>query len=265
MGSSYTPQGLIGSPLVNLSGTPTSGQVPTATSGTAATWQTPGGGGGSTQVPAWTFTAGAIGSGLFTTDNASIGSTTAIALSQSVLGNYNTFSSLQTPSYVAFTNSAGVVNSFLLTGVSDDGAGNISIAVTPIITSGNWSGKYTVSFLPANTSVAQSLNDGIVFGRQNIDAVDSWVSDAPIIAPKLRGSFYTENGGTFTLVAGVASVANGGVTANSIIIVTLQTAGGTRAGNPDIVPTATVGFDATGAVTDTSTYNYVIVELIPPA
>jgi len=58
--------------------------------------------------------------------------------------------------------------------------------------------------------------------------------------------------GTFTLVAGAATVANTSVTANSVIVVTLKTLGGTRAGNPDIVPTATTGFVATGAATDTS-------------
>ncbi len=67
--------------------------------------------------------------------------------------------------------------------------------------------------------------------------------------------------GTFTLVAGTVTVSNTSVTANSVICVTLKTNGGTRAGNPDIVPTATTGFVATGAATDTSTYNYVIFEV----
>lgn len=67
--------------------------------------------------------------------------------------------------------------------------------------------------------------------------------------------------GTFTLVAGAATVANTSVTANSVIVVTLKTNGGTRAGNPDIVPTASTGFTATGAATDTSTYNFIILEV----
>lgn len=67
--------------------------------------------------------------------------------------------------------------------------------------------------------------------------------------------------GTFTLVAGAATVSNTSITANSVVIVTLKTAGGTRAGNPDIVPTSGVGFVATGVGTDTSTYNYVVVEV----
>lgn len=66
--------------------------------------------------------------------------------------------------------------------------------------------------------------------------------------------------GTFTLVAGTKTVANNTITANSVVLVTLKTNGGVRSGNPDIVPTSGVGFVATGAGTDTSTYNYVIVE-----
>ena len=67
--------------------------------------------------------------------------------------------------------------------------------------------------------------------------------------------------GTFTLVAGTKTVANTSVTANSVIVVTLKTLGGTRAGNPDIVPTAGTGFVATGGGSDTSVYNYVILEV----
>lgn len=68
--------------------------------------------------------------------------------------------------------------------------------------------------------------------------------------------------GTFTLAAGTATVANTSITANSVIVVTLKTLGGTRTGNPDIVPTATTGFVATelGGITDTSTYSYIVLE-----
>lgn len=67
--------------------------------------------------------------------------------------------------------------------------------------------------------------------------------------------------GTFTLVAGTKTIANTSVTANSVIIPTLKTASGTRAGVPDCVPTAGVGFTATGAATDNGTYNFVVIEV----
>jgi hypothetical protein len=65
--------------------------------------------------------------------------------------------------------------------------------------------------------------------------------------------------GFFTLIAGTATVGNTSVTTNSVVRVTLKTLGGTRSGDPDIVPTAGVGFSATTASSDTSTYNYVIL------
>lgn len=67
--------------------------------------------------------------------------------------------------------------------------------------------------------------------------------------------------GTFTLSSGAATISNTSITANSVIVVTLKSASGTRTGVPDCVPTATTGFVATGAATDNSTYNYVILEV----
>lgn len=63
--------------------------------------------------------------------------------------------------------------------------------------------------------------------------------------------------GTFTLVAGVATVASSAISANAVIQVTLKTPIGTRAGLPDIVPTAGTGFVATAVSTDLSVYNWV--------
>lgn len=49
MPTGYNPGGkAIGTPAIALTGTPSAGQVPTATSATAATWQAAGGGGGAT-------------------------------------------------------------------------------------------------------------------------------------------------------------------------------------------------------------------------
>ena len=67
--------------------------------------------------------------------------------------------------------------------------------------------------------------------------------------------------GVFKLASGQATVANTSVTSNSVIVMTLKTLSGTRAGNPDIVPTPGVGFTAKGAGTDNGTYNYIILEI----
>lgn len=70
--------------------------------------------------------------------------------------------------------------------------------------------------------------------------------------------------GTFTLAAGVATVANSGVTANSVVIPFLKTPGGTITGSL-YYPTVTAGTGFTvaevGGTSDTSTYNYVILEV----
>lgn len=142
---------------VIVSGTPTSGQVPTATSGTAATWQTPSGGSGSSQLPAWTYTAGAISAGLFTTSDASIAATTQITLGSGMLpaSSSNFWSTMPLGSGLVLTNSSGLVSSFTITAIGDGGTGAIQLNVT-LQSAGetNWSGKYTASFSPAKQTAA---------------------------------------------------------------------------------------------------------------
>jgi hypothetical protein len=87
-----------------------------------------------------------------------------------------------------------------------------------------------------------------------------------VVTNQIGNTFGVKSGtnakaGTFTLSSGSVTVSNTSVTANSVIMVTLKTASGTRAGNPDIVPTSGTGFTATGAATDNGTYNYVILEV----
>jgi len=68
------------------------------------------------------------------------------------------------------------------------------------------------------------------------------------------------NGGTFTCTGGgVITVTNSNVTANSVVLLGLKTAGGTPA-NP-IMTTVTVGtgFTTTCGGSDTSVYNYIIL------
>lgn len=73
------------------------------------------------------------------------------------------------------------------------------------------------------------------------------------------------SGGTFTLVAGAATVANTSVTANSVIVFTLKTVGGTVGTQAPFITAITAGasFSVTGAITNTSTYNYIIFESQP--
>lgn len=76
------------------------------------------------------------------------------------------------------------------------------------------------------------------------------------VAAEIRGSgTFTANGSTAVVVA------NTNVSANSTIIYTLKTVGGTPAAKPyESAITAGTGFSVKAAVGDTSVYNYAIIE-----
>lgn len=82
---------------------------------------------------------------------------------------------------------------------------------------------------------------------------------AGVLSTDSSGNISAHATKTFTLSSGAATVSDTDITANSVIVVTLKSASGTRSGNPDIVPTASTGFTATGGASDNSTYNYVIL------
>ncbi len=73
-------------------------------------------------------------------------------------------------------------------------------------------------------------------------------------------SVVNANGGTFTCTSsGTITVANTGVTANSIVIVTVKTAGSPGATPYIATITAGTGYTITCASGDTSVYNYIIL------
>ena len=67
--------------------------------------------------------------------------------------------------------------------------------------------------------------------------------------------------GTFTCNGATpVTVANTAVTANSLVLITLKTVGGTVGALPRCVTiTAGTGFDVNGTASDTSVYNYRII------
>ncbi len=123
------------------------GYVLSSTTGGTRTWVP---GGGIAQVPAWTYTADPVATGLFTTDDATLGATTAITLSKSVLGGYAAQWSSLPKVRVIFTNSSGVSAVFATTGLSADGSDNIVLAGSMLAGSGSWDGSYKVTFAPAS-------------------------------------------------------------------------------------------------------------------
>ena len=65
--------------------------------------------------------------------------------------------------------------------------------------------------------------------------------------------------GTYTVTAGAATITNTAVTANSQILITLKTVGGTVASQYVATITPGTGFTVAGGGSDSSTYNYVII------
>lgn len=91
--------------------------------------------------------------------------------------------------------------------------------------------------------------------KNNIKSGDNFI-------PGPLGSDHFETGGVFTCNGATpVTVADTRVSANSAIVITLKTVGGTVSPSVPYIATITVGtgFTVTGTASDTSTYNYLIV------
>ncbi len=103
-------------------------------------------------------------------------------------------------------------------------------------------------------------------GAQTLEGIKSFSDDLTMtVAAKTVVLKQGADGkaGTFTLNGATpVSVSNSSVTANSVIVFTLKTVGGTvSVSHPNVVTiTAGVGFDVVGLTLDTSVYNYVTIE-----
>jgi hypothetical protein len=88
----------------------------------------------------------------------------------------------------------------------------------------------------------------------SILTVPLWSSTVGDVPPPASGTFTALTGG------GPVTVANSAVTANSAIIITLKTVGGTVGAIPHIATiTPGTGFTVVNTTTDTSVYSYVIL------
>lgn len=114
------------------------------------------------------------------------------------------------------------------------------------------------------TLQATFLRTGVFRNGAGIESVENL--DAITSGFTLRVKTGTNaKSGTFTLAAGAATIANTNWTANSVVIMTLKTLGGTILAQPYVATvTPATGFTvAGGGASNTSTYNYVIVEVLP--
>jgi len=107
-----------------------------------------------------------------------------------------------------------------------------------------------------NNGVTFSTSSEIDFPSINISAT-SFIGDGSSLTGLTFSQVATTH--TFTLSSGSATVSDSSITADSVIVCTVKTVSGTRAGTPDIVPNVGVGFTATGGGSDNSTYNYIVL------
>lgn len=134
------------------------------------------------------------------------------------------------------------------TGISQPAGSNYQYTCT---TAGNWvqlggaAGSYTGTF---NGTVGASTPSTGVF--------TTLTTNAKMVYTGARVGTFINNGAT------AVTTANTLVTANSMILVSLNTVGGTVGAIPAVTAfTAATSFVTKGTASDTSTYNYAIVEL----
>lgn len=111
--------------------------------------------------------------------------------------------------------------------------------------------------LTQTPSVGQTITNPVLSGGTVDNTTIGGTTPAPVhasaLTTTLKGTFVC-NGST------PVTVTDANVTANSVIIITLKTVGGTVGDTPVVKTiTPTTGFTVAGTASDTSTYNYAIV------
>ncbi|MFJ4637594.1 hypothetical protein ACIP69_18470 [Streptomyces hygroscopicus] len=270
---------------VAVTGTPTSGQVPTATSGTAATWQTPAAGPTAAgTVTAQTSFGAASSSGAATTysrGDHSHGTPTLPTASTSTAGVVQLdgtaadIAALGTQAAGSTGKAADAGHVHPTTGVLPTAGGtmtggiNSSLAATTSPALGVFVAGDTFDRGRILASGQIEMGSGsaareVVLSRTAANQLSLTTSDLRI-ATAGRGLMVAEGSnakmGTATLAAGTATVSTTAVTANSRIFLTNQALGGTAGFLRVSARTAGTSFTITSSSgTDTSTVAWMIVE-----
>lgn len=143
--------------------------------------------------------------------------------------------------------------------ITDSGTGNIYTTRQGITV--NTIGTGTESAISAKTNVT---NTNRVYSGKDTSGVENFKVQGDGLVGLTQVKYLTSaKVGTFTLAAGAATISNTSVTTNSVIRYSLKTLGGTIAAHPyQATITPATGFTvAGGGASNTSTYNYEIVEI----
>ncbi|OMI34390.1 hypothetical protein [Streptomyces sparsogenes] len=270
---------------VAVTGTPTAGQVPTATSGTAATWQTPAAGPSAAGTVAAQTSFGAPSSAgsatTYSRGDHTHGTPTLPAASTSTAGVVQLdgtaadIAALGTQAAGSTGKAADAGHVHPTTGVLSTAGGNLTGAVTSnrtatsdvayaVILGGDTFDRYRVLGSGNIEQGSGAAAREVTYGRT---AANQWsVTGADLrVATAGRGLMVAEGSnakmGTVALAAGAATVSTTAVTANSRIFLTNQALGGTAGFLRVSARTAGTSFTITSSSgTDTSTVAWMIVE-----
>lgn len=128
---------------------------------------------------------------------------------------------------------------------------------------GSTSGQTTLqaSAVAGSTTLTLPAVTDTLVGKTTTDTLTNKTLTNPVVTGITISSVVAAQTGTFTCNGATpVTVANTAVTANSAIIPTLKTVGGTVGATPAVKTiTAGTGFTIAGTALDTSVYNYTII------
>lgn len=270
---------------VTVSGTPTSGQVPTATSGTAATWQTPtappSAAGSVTAQTTFGASSNAGAASTYARGDHTHGTPTLPTASTSVQGivqldgTAGDIAALGTQAAGSTGKAADAGHVHPTTGLLPSTGGSLTGAVTSnrsatsdvayaVILGGDTFDRYRVLGSGSVEQGSGSASREVTYGRT---AANQWsVTGADVrVGTAGRGLMVAEGSnakmGRATLTAGTATVNTTAVTASSEVFLTCQVPGGTVGFLRVSARTAGTSFTITSSSgSDTSTVAWMIVE-----
>jgi hypothetical protein len=133
--------------------------------------------GASPALPVWTYTAGSIGSGLFTTNDANIAGTTNISFDND--GPLSSvFTILNVGAIIFLTDAAGLCSAFQVS--ANGGSGSFTVAnlgSQGIL----WSGSYQVSFVPTASLQDICASAGVTPFTGNVSPVNAISAEVGIV------------------------------------------------------------------------------------
>jgi hypothetical protein len=255
-------------PVSQTSGTPITGgtgiQIRAGTSWPNLTLDSTGGGGGAVGNASYAGSALALvsattgSSSTVTTSGTNGGRGIATSSSNVVISDTN---AAGTVVFSGTESGNGTINLWAISG-NIQATGQFLYLTTSATASTNYAvnTNSSVTNFNANTTLNLDISNTAKFTQTATAATEAGTLTVTGLTT-LNGGLTTAGAtvGTFTLSSGVANVVNTNFSATSVVLCTLKTASGSAFIAPVVTGTAGTGFGVNGATTDSSTYNYKIL------